>query len=510
MKKFLVLILCLSLFFSVFGCGSEPESDESLSSETVEPSETDSSEENTTEAYVEQQPLISDLQIYLNSASCAVIDDSGTLYLAKDAFAERAPASITKVLTALVTCEHAALDDVVTVRQEDIEKIDIMSSGVTPSLKPAEELTVRDLLYALILPSTNAAANVLATYVAGSIDKFVDMMNEKAEQLGLHHSHFNNPHGLDEPEHYTCAYDMAMILRAATKNSFLLPVISAKTYSIPATKYAVQRDVGMGHQMINGQWHCEGVYAGKTGSTLNAGKTLITAVERNGQKFYVCTMGSEEQYQYQDTDNLIRRVYGYVKNAQPTFLSFPDQVELLSEDKTGVNLKWKLENHATAAKAVYWKLGNTVSYEIAMEPKEEMTYHFNFPEKGAYVIQLFSANGNSITSNCTYNVLYTGEKKNEGIQNWNGQSYYINRKGFLEVSAIETKDGCYFANGDGAIGHGFVGGKYFAGEDGKIICGFFEHGGEKFYASADGRLVYGDCIIDGVLHHFNDYGAMTK
>ena len=154
-------------------------------------------------------------QIYAESA-IVMEADTGTILYNKDMDMVNYPASITKIMTALITLEQCSLDEVVTYSYYATHSIEAGSSSIGTT--EGEELTVEESLYALLLESANECGNGLAEHVAGSIDAFVEMMNQKAADLGCTNTHFVNPHGLHDDNHYTSAHDMALITQAAIQN----------------------------------------------------------------------------------------------------------------------------------------------------------------------------------------------------------------------------------------------------------------------------------------------------
>lgn len=172
-------------------------------------------------------------------------------------------------------------------------------------------MTVRQCLYALLLKSANEVGNALAEHVSGSVQAFADRMNEKAVKLGCTNTHFTNPHGLNDPEHYTTPKDMALIARAAFQNEVVRTVASTRTYSLPATKKNPSGlTVTMGHKMLNpnDSRYYEGIIGGKTGYTSKAGNTLVTAAERNGVRMIAVVMKSRSTH-YVDTKAMLD--YGF-------------------------------------------------------------------------------------------------------------------------------------------------------------------------------------------------------
>lgn len=495
------------------GSDETSENDETSAAETEESGTTEGSAEESsaeTEAPSYGHLFASDTLCTDSDAYCA-LDDSGMIIIGRNEFERREPASITKVLTALIIAENYLPDNEVTVTEKDVtEGIDIMSSGVYPSLKPDEVFTVKELLMALILPSTNAAGNVLANYAAGSTEAFAGMMNEKAASLGLTHSHFSNPHGLHSEDHYTCAYDMAVILKAAMENPLTAEILGMSECVIPETAYSPARYEVMGHAMLNGNYDCPGVIGGKSGYTAYSGNTLVTAAERDGKRLYVCTMHSDEELSYADTANVISYACACLNGTVPDLMPIAHDAAVTDADETGVNLKFHIGNPAATARIVYWNMvqGPERAQEIRFnEPPEAIAYHLDMPEPATYVIQFFAGNADGKENVIGTSILNCGAVYEPGIVRWNGQDYVIGARGFLRINGIETADGCYYTNQDGAIGHGFVGGRFYAGEDGKIMTGWIEVNGERFYCQADGRIATGARIVDGVLHHFSETGA---
>lgn len=244
---------------------------------------------------------------------CAIDLDTGEIMFAKNATKSLCPASITKVLTALVVLENVDdLDSTLTFSENAVTSITSNSSTLHPVAAAGEKMSVRDVLYGLLLCSGNECANALAEYVAGSNEAFADMMNEKAQEIGVVNSHFANPHGLYDENHYTCAYDIALIYAEAMKNEEFAKIDSTATYTIGATNKNDARTCTMGHKMVNGELPYEGVFAGKTGRTVEAGRTLLTAAEHNGRRFVVSLMHSTDDAFYEDAQTLLDYAYAQI------------------------------------------------------------------------------------------------------------------------------------------------------------------------------------------------------
>lgn len=204
---------------------------------------------------------------------------TGTVLYEKNAEDRFYPASTTKLMTALLAMENAALGETVVVSHDAVYNIDTDSSRLWVDV--GEELSMENSLYALMLPSANDLAYAIAEHIGGTMPEFAEMMNERAKSLGCVNSHFENPHGLDADEHYTCPADLAKIMRALIKYPTFLKISGSKNRQIPATNLCSEpRWVLNTHLMIRGSYPYEGVIAGKTGHTDLAGANLVTYAKR--------------------------------------------------------------------------------------------------------------------------------------------------------------------------------------------------------------------------------------
>lgn len=231
------------------------------------------------------------------SAKAAILyqPDTQSVLYEKNIYDKYLVASTTKILTALVVLENASDDEMVEILPSyaDIE-------GSSMYLKPGERFTVKELLYGLILVSGNDAAVALAHHVAGDIESFAELMNAKAEELGCANSNFVNPHGLDEDDHYSSAYDLALIMTAAMDNEIFVEITGTKNIALG------------GRTLVNHNkllWSCEGVNGGKTGYTMAAGRTLVSSCERNGMKLVCVTISDSNDWN--DHSNIYD--WGYTK-----------------------------------------------------------------------------------------------------------------------------------------------------------------------------------------------------
>lgn len=267
-------------------------------------------------------------QIYAESA-IIMEADTGTILYNKDMDMVNYPASITKIMTALVALEHSSLDEVVTYSYYATHSIEAGSSSIGRT--EGEELTVEESLYALLLASANECGNALAEHVSGSVEAFVELMNEKAAELGCTNTHFVNPHGLHDDNHYTTAHDMALIMKAALQNENFARICGTDVYNLRTTNKSDEIVYMKNHHYMIGPYKGvtkyldDTVIAGKTGYTSNAKFTLVTAAERGGMTFIVVTM----------------RTGSAPNSSEPGGLYFPDTALLLdyaSENFSKVNV----------------------------------------------------------------------------------------------------------------------------------------------------------------------------
>ncbi|NCB64192.1 MAG: D-alanyl-D-alanine carboxypeptidase, partial [Clostridia bacterium] len=218
----------------------------------------------------------------------------------RSAHEKRYPASITKVMTALVVLEaidqgKLALTDQVTA--PEAMNADLSIFGSTQDIKVGEIMTVNDLLHCLLITSANEAANILAIQVAGSLSAFVDMMNAKAQALGCKDTHFANCHGLHDDDHYTTAYDIYLFAREAMKYPTFRESVGSKDYVVPATNLHKERTLHSTNALIS-TWNITGYYYKyaigiKTGSTPEAGQCLVSSAEKDGKTLYAVVLGAE-------------------------------------------------------------------------------------------------------------------------------------------------------------------------------------------------------------------------
>lgn len=232
---------------------------------------------------------------------------SGAVLYEKNSHDAYYPASITKILTALIIIENCSLDDTVTFSHRAVNSLEPNSTIL--GARTGDTLSVRDCLYALLLQSANEVANALAEHCSGDMESFAELMNRKAQSLGCTDSHFSNPSGLNDEEHYTSAHDMARIAQAAFRNPTFAEIDSAVYYDVQPGQLA-QYPNGWRyyahHRMMkkNDSLYYSGILGGKTGYTSLAGNTLVTCAERDGLQLIAVVLNGHQTH-YSDTKALL-------------------------------------------------------------------------------------------------------------------------------------------------------------------------------------------------------------
>ena len=240
---------------------------------------------------------------------CVINGDTGEVLLSKNKDRRMYPASTTKILTALLVIENVPdLNSPMTFTATAVN-IDPSSSTLEPKACVGETMTVREALYGLMLKSANECGAMLGEYVAGSEAAFAELMNERARRIGAVNSHFMNAYGIHHDEHYTTAYDLSLIMQEAMKNEVFRTIAGTASYTMQPTNMAGARSIANSHQMITGAFPEEGVLAGKTGSTPQAGRVLVTAVKREDMYTIATVMGDDIENYYQDTQVILSFAY---------------------------------------------------------------------------------------------------------------------------------------------------------------------------------------------------------
>lgn len=265
----------------------------------------DENEEITQEDYVQVINQTKD-EPTLNSRIAVAYDrKSGEVIWGKDEHKRTAMASTTKIMTAIVTLENCDLTQTVT-----ISKKSAGTGGSRLGLKVDDKITMNDLLYGLMLKSGNDAAVAIAETVGGSVEGFAELMNEKAKELKLENTHYVTPHGLDDPEHYTTAVELAKLADYALQNETFAKIVNTKNYTVTINGYP--KSISNTNELLG---YLEGVNGVKTGFTNNAGRCLVTSVNRNGFEIITVILQADtKKFRTADSIKLIEYIY---KNYEP-------------------------------------------------------------------------------------------------------------------------------------------------------------------------------------------------
>ena len=234
----------------------------------------------------------------LQSEAAVLIDgDTGQILFDKNMRKQMYPASITKIMTALIALENGSPDDIITMSHDAVYSIilEYGSDASSIALDEGEMLTLEDALYAAAIESANDACNGIAELIGGNIENFVELMNRRAKELGTLNTHFDNPHGLPDPNHYTSPYDMALITMAAIKIPEFVKLFSAMDYEmLPTNKQPESRFFHRTNSMFKEPNLYDGIMIEKTGWTSDAGHTYVIAAKRNGRTLIAVIMKSPD------------------------------------------------------------------------------------------------------------------------------------------------------------------------------------------------------------------------
>lgn len=250
--------------------------------------------------YVEVANQPSDEPILNSRIAVAYDRKSGNVIWGKDENKRTAMASTTKIMTAIILIENGDLNQNVTISTKSAG-----TGGSRLGLKKNDTITLKDLLYGLMLKSGNDCAVAIAETIGGSVEGFANLMNNKAKELGLESTHFVTPHGLDDPEHYTTAYELAKLADYALKNDIFAKVVNTKNYTVTINGYP--KSITNTNELLG---YLEGVNGVKTGFTNNAGRCLVTSINRNGFEIITVVLQADtKKFRTSDSIKLINYVY---------------------------------------------------------------------------------------------------------------------------------------------------------------------------------------------------------
>ena len=237
----------------------------------------------------------------INSRSCIVYDRNSHMILyGKNETKKVKMASTTKIMTSVIIIENCNLSETIEVSQKAAG-----TGGSRLGLKTGDKITIKDLLYGLMLCSGNDAAVALAEYAGGDIQGFAELMNNKAHELGLTNTHYESPHGLDSDRHYTTAYELAVLSDYALKNETFAKIVGTKNYTVTINGYP--KNLSNTNELLG---YLNGVYGVKTGFTNGANRCLVTACKRNDMDIICVVLGADtKKFRTQDTIKLIEYAF---------------------------------------------------------------------------------------------------------------------------------------------------------------------------------------------------------
>ena len=328
MKKSIIsLILCLNIIIQSMACFAY-EIEENFNNSEVE-------ELIQTVSTTHEIPNI-------NSRAAVVVDrNSKRILYGKNENDKRPMASTTKIITGLLVIEKGNFDDIVTVSKKAAG-----TGGSRLGLKVNDKISVRNLLYGLMLVSGNDAAVALAEYISGDVVSFADLMNEKANEIGLKNTHYVTPHGLDSDEHYTTAYELAILTDYALKNKIFADIVKTKNYIVSINGYS--KNLNNTNELLG---YLNGVYGVKTGFTNGAGRCLVSAVKRRNLDIICVVMGADtnkdrtkdsiklieysfENYKNEELKNIITNKFNAWKDSNKieVYKGIKEEVEVILEE----------------------------------------------------------------------------------------------------------------------------------------------------------------------------------
>ena len=322
--------------------------------------------------------------------------DTGSILYGKNENQAYYPASITKILTALIVLEECELDEMVTFSHDDVYNVEAGSSSA--GIDEGDVLTVRDCLYALLLASANESANALACHVSGSREAFAELMNQKARSLGCTGSNFANPSGLNDENHYTTAHDMALITQEAIKNPDFVEISGTRSYQMaPTKKNAEGGYVANHHNMVkqNTSVTYPGAFAGKTGYTSLAGNTLVTCAERDGITLIAVVLNGHQSH-YRDTKALFDFGFSNFQSLkaadhETTYRSLENDMTIAGMTaKDSISLSLDPDSRVILPReAVFSDLTPSLSYELGQDAPKHAIARISYTYEGHETGQVY-------------------------------------------------------------------------------------------------------------------------
>lgn len=436
-------------------------------------------------------------------AEGAVLMDAATgkVLFGKNQDMQFYPASITKVMTALLVLERCSLNDTVTFSASATTNLE--SGAVSLGVSEGDQLTVEQCLYGLLLKSANEIGNGLAEHVAGSVSAFADLMNARARELGCKNTHFTNPHGLNDTAHKTTPYDMALIMRAALQNETFRKIDTTTSYEFPATKKSAAKTITMGHKMMypTDSRYYEGIIGGKTGYTSKAGNTLVTGAQRNGVRLIAVVMKASGSHY---TDTIAMLDYGFANYEKLTGGSQSGTVTPGTGSQSGV----VTPGAGNQSEAVMPGNGNSQGTQevpgtssgpsgIPSQNTSSVPGESGSAGPGSQTGIPEGAGGSQGWKQDQTGWYYIGENGSNVANQWlelQGTWYWFDGNGYMATGWRNYTDGSYY---------------YFDPATGAMVSDrWIQDGGAWYYLSADGKLLTNGTTPDG--YRVNEYGIWDE
>lgn len=330
----------------------------------------------------------------ITASSAYLIDNkTNTVLYSKNENQKMYPASTTKILTAIIVLENCNLDDVVTASYNSI--MTIPDDYTTTNIQIKEELTVEQLLELLLVCSANDAANVLAEFVGGSIDSFVSMMNTKLNELNLTDSHFTNPYGLHDENHYTTAHDLVYLMQYCLKNDDFRRIAGKASCAIPSTNLYGTRTYSSTNELIipDNPNYYKYLVTGKTGFTSQAKECLVSSAYKDDLELVGAVLGSDNRFS--DT----RKMYQYVYSnySVQKIVNKGDVLANVQIENARYNSK---DLNLIATEEVSALMGNDIS-PLTLKPDITLYEPISAPIKEGTILgkATYMINGNTYTTN---------------------------------------------------------------------------------------------------------------
>lgn len=336
--------------------------------------------------------------------------NTGKVIYEKNAHKKMYPASTTKILTALVVMEKCQLTDKVVVSKNAISLVPEGASNV--KLKVGEELTISDLLYDLLIPSANEAANVLAEHVSGSIEAFAELCNSRAKELGCETLHFVNPNGLHNDNHYCSAYDLYLIAKECKKHDIFNEIVKTKSFKLPATNVYTANDrtfTNTNELLLSGKYHYEYCTGIKTGHTTPAGECLVASSSYNNMDLISVVLGGKAinslglNERFYDTKQLFE--FTYKNYSMKEIVADKSLVATLDVGKATMGTKSLDANTETSVKTILPNNINIEDVKASININENLTA----PIKQDQVIGKITYYADGLE--CTTNIIASHEVK---------------------------------------------------------------------------------------------------